>query len=71
VGREKGSCETPSIRIGLRIRTSLWFVKMRDVWQQLHHHGSIDEPAMLADYQRVILGAPIGATPAGLAFGSA
>jgi hypothetical protein len=33
---------------------------MRGVWRQLHHHGSIDEPAMLADYQRVILGAPLG-----------
>jgi SnoaL-like domain len=58
----QGSCETPSVRIGLRIRTSRWFVKMRGVWRQLHHHGSIDEPGMLADYQRVILGAPLGAT---------
>ena len=62
VGREKGSCETPSVRIGLRIRTSRWFVKMRGVWRRLHHHGSIDEPGMLADYQRVFLGAPLGAT---------
>jgi ketosteroid isomerase-like protein len=62
VGREKGFCETPAVRIELRIRTSRWFVKMRGVWRQLHHHGSIDEPALLADYQRAIFGAPLGAT---------
>ena len=64
VGREKGYCETPSVRLELRIRTSRWFVKMRGVWRQLHHHGSIDEPALLADYQRAILGAPLGPTAA-------
>ena len=62
VGREKGFCETPAVRLELRIRTSRWFVKMRGVWRQLHHHGSIDEPALLAEYQRVILGTPLGAT---------
>src|SRR6266571_2502166 len=58
VGREKGFCETPAVRLELRIRTSRWFVKMRGAWRQLHHHGSIDEPAMLADYQRAIFEAP-------------
>jgi hypothetical protein len=62
VGREKGYCETPAVRLELRIRTSRWFVKMRGVWRQLHHHGSIDEPALLAEYQRAILGTPLGAT---------
>jgi ketosteroid isomerase-like protein len=61
VGREKGFCETPAVRLELRIRTSRWFVKMRGAWRQLHHHGSIDEPALLADYQRAIFGAPLGA----------
>jgi hypothetical protein len=42
------------------IRTSRWFVKMRGVWRQLHHHGSIEEPALLAEYQRAILGTPLG-----------
>ena len=60
VGREKGFCETPGVRLELRIRTSRWFVKMRGVWRQVHHHGSIEEPALLADYQRAILGAPLG-----------
>jgi hypothetical protein len=52
VGREKGLCVTTAVRLELRIRTSRWFVKVRGAWRQLHHHGSIDEPAMLAEYQR-------------------
>ena len=63
VGREKGFCETPAVRLELRIRTSRWFIKTRGAWRQVHHHGSIDEPALLADYQRAIFGAPLGATP--------
>ena len=60
MGREKGYCETPAGRLELRIRTSQWLVKVRDVWRQLHHH----EPALLADYQRAILGTPLGANAA-------
>jgi hypothetical protein len=64
VGREKGLCETPAVRLELRIRTSRWFVKVRGAWRQLHHHGSIDEPAMLAEYQRAIFEAPVKAAGA-------
>ena len=60
VGREKATCESPSGRLALRIRTTRWFVRRDGGWRQLHHHGSIEEPALLADYQRVIFGAPIG-----------
>jgi hypothetical protein len=63
VGREKGYCKTPAVRLELRVRTSRWFVKMGGVWRQLHHHGPIDEPALPADCQRAILGTPLGATP--------
>jgi ketosteroid isomerase-like protein len=63
VGREKGYCETPAVRLELRVRTSRCFVKVGGMWRQLHHHGSIDEPALLADYQRAILGKPLGVTP--------
>lgn len=59
VGREKGLCQTPAGNIELRIRTTRWFVKINGVWRQLHHHGSIEEPALLADYQRAIYGAPL------------
>jgi hypothetical protein len=40
-----------------------WFIKTKGVWRQLHHHGSIEEPTLLADYQRAIFGAPLD-TPA-------
>lgn len=60
VGREKGVCKTPETTLALRIRTTRWFMKVDGVWRQLHHHGSIEEPALLADYQRAIFGAPLG-----------
>lgn len=63
VGREKGTCESPSGTLSLRIRTTRWFVRRDGAWRQLHHHGSIEEPALLTAYQRVIFGAPIGPTP--------
>lgn len=59
VGREKGICRTPQVTLDLRIRTTRWFVKSDGRWRQLHHHGSIEEPALLADYQRAIFGAPL------------
>ncbi len=60
VGREKGLCESTTGAIALRIRTTRWFVQRNGAWRQLHHHGSMEEPAMLAAYQQAILGAPIG-----------
>jgi hypothetical protein len=60
VGRERGVCETPTRRIELRIRTTRWFVRLDGNWRQLHHHGSIEEPALLAAYQRAIFGHVLG-----------
>lgn len=60
-GRERGFCETPLGKIDLRIRTSRLFVRRDGLWRQLHHHGSIEEPRLLEDYQRAILGAPLSA----------
>jgi hypothetical protein len=59
VGREKGVCRTPPASIDLRIRTTRWFIRTNDAWRQLHHHGSIEEPTLLANYQRAIFGAPL------------
>ena len=59
VGREKGTCTTPTTRLELRFRTTRWFIKTSGGWRQLHHHGSVEEPALLADYQRAIFGAPL------------
>jgi ketosteroid isomerase-like protein len=60
VGRERGTCKTPEATIDLRIRTTRWFTRQNGIWRQLHHHGSIEEPTLLADYQKAIFGAPLG-----------
>jgi hypothetical protein len=59
VGREKGSCKTPTVRRDLRFRSTPWFIRTNGVWRQPHHHGSIEEPVLLAAYQRAIFGAPL------------
>lgn len=54
VGKERGYARYEEKEIELKIRTSRWFRNIGDRWWQVHHHGSIDEPALLADYQRFI-----------------
>ncbi|NUS00851.1 MAG: SnoaL-like domain-containing protein [Kribbellaceae bacterium] len=39
----------------LQIRTTRIF-RYDGSWQQVHHHGSIDDPAMLAAYQQAVRG---------------
>jgi len=56
VGRESGSCAVAGDALELEIRTTRWFVRLDGRWRQLHHHGSIDDPRMLAAYQRMVLG---------------
>lgn len=57
-GREHGEFRSAEISIPLSIRTSRtvqWLGS--DVgWKQTHHHGSIDDPKLLAEYQRAIRG---------------
>jgi hypothetical protein len=60
VGREIGTCVTPDMKMDVRFRTTRWFTRRSGMWRQLHHHGSIEEPKILAAYQRIILGAPLG-----------
>lgn len=58
VGRERGELSANGHQMKLAIRTSRIF--RRDAegnWRQTHHHGSIDEPQMLAAYQQAVLGA--------------
>ncbi|MCC8955416.1 nuclear transport factor 2 family protein [Bradyrhizobium sp. Pear77] len=59
VGREKGTCTTPDVKMDLRFRTTRWFTRRGGIWRQLHHHGSIEEPALLAEYQKAIFGAAL------------
>jgi len=60
VGREKGTCVTSDMKMDVRFRTTRWFTRRGGAWRQLHHHGSIEEPKMLAAYQKTILGAALG-----------
>lgn len=57
-GREVGSyAGRDGERVPLRIRTSRVFTWHGDQgrWLQVHHHGSIDDPAALAAYQAAAL----------------
>ncbi len=56
VGRERGICRTVEETLDVAFRTTRWFVRKDGVWRQLHHHGSVEDPKMLADYQRLIFG---------------
>jgi ketosteroid isomerase-like protein len=60
VGWEKGTCTTSDMKMDVRFRTTRWFTRRDGKWRQLHHHGSIEEPGMLAAYQKTILGAVLG-----------
>lgn len=56
VGRERGYFEIDGRRIGLAIRTSRIFRKLDGRWLQVHHHGSIEDPELLARYQKAVRG---------------
>lgn len=57
VGRERGELDVSGRQMKLMIRTSRIFQKDADArWRQVHHHGSIDDPQMLATYQEAVLG---------------
>jgi ketosteroid isomerase-like protein len=56
VGREKGELATSGRPLELAIRTTRVFRRDEDgQWRQVHHHGSIDDPNMLAAYQDAVL----------------
>ena len=55
VGRERGYLQTAEGKIDLAIRTSRVYLKQQGRWLQLHHHGSIDQPELLARYQKAVL----------------
>jgi hypothetical protein len=54
VGRERGRFATPETELDLAIRTTRVFRRVNGRWRQLHHHGSIDDPARLSAYQQAI-----------------
>jgi ketosteroid isomerase-like protein len=58
VGRERGCFRRGSTEIVLAIRTTRIFKKTDGKWRQVHHHGSIDDPKLLAQYQSAVLDNP-------------
>lgn len=54
VGRERGFFKIENAKLNLHIRTSRIFKKINNTWKQVHHHGSIDDPSLLAKYQRLV-----------------
>jgi ketosteroid isomerase-like protein len=57
VGRERGTLESRGGSLELAIRTTRIFRRGGGgAWHQVHHHGSIEDPRMLAAYQEAVLG---------------
>ena len=54
-GRERGTLKYTGGTLDLRIRTTRIFKLEGAVWRQHLHHGSIDEPLLLKEYQKIIL----------------
>ena len=54
-GKEKGYLKINGKKIDLDIRTSRVFQRELGQWKQVHHHGSIDKPALLQSYQQAVL----------------
>jgi hypothetical protein len=57
VGRERGELAVGERRLPLAIRTSRLYRRIDGQWRQVHHHGSMDDPELLAAYQDAVLGA--------------
>lgn len=57
-GRERGEFIRDGSAVLLAIRTSRVFQYFGPElgWRQVHHHGSIDDPEALAQYQRAVRG---------------
>ena len=59
VGRERGYAKNDNRlnqkQIDLSIRTSRIFQRINGTWQQVHHHGSMDDPELLNQYQAFLL----------------
>jgi ketosteroid isomerase-like protein len=58
VGRERGRFENGSAVLDLAIRTTRIFRHVDGGWRQVHHHGSIEDPALLGAYQLAVSSAP-------------
>jgi len=55
VGRERGHLQLDHKTLELAIRTSRIYCRQQGEWKQLHHHGSMDDARLLANYQAILL----------------
>ncbi|MDH5228975.1 MAG: nuclear transport factor 2 family protein [Gammaproteobacteria bacterium] len=55
IGRERGWVRSGDVQLDLAIRTSRVFFKIESQWRQVHHHGSIDNAELLANYQKFVV----------------
>lgn len=53
-GRERGEFGAGETPLKMAIRTTRVFRLVDGAWRQVHHHGSIDDPDLLAAYQRAV-----------------
>ena len=54
VGRERGEYGAGETVLKMAIRTSRVFRLIEGEWKQVHHHGSIDDPDLLAAYRQAV-----------------
>jgi len=54
IGRERGSVEIKGKKLELAIRTSRIFKLIDGNYKQVHHHGSIEDPVLLQEYQELV-----------------
>ncbi len=54
VGRERGEYRAGETVLQMAIRTTRVFRRIAGEWRQIHHHGSIDDPELLAAYQKAV-----------------
>lgn len=54
VGRERGEYRAGEAVLNMAIRTTRVFRRIDGEWQQIHHHGSIDDPELLRTYQQAV-----------------
>ncbi len=54
VGRERGEFRRGDSVLPLAIRTTRLFRLLAGEWRQVHHHGSFDDPELLARYQEAL-----------------
>ena len=55
IGTERGLLRTQKDALEFRIRATRLFAWRGGRWRQVHHHGSIEEPELLAQYLTLVL----------------